>query len=264
MPDGKSFSRDSIGNTLTVAISLSLVCSILVAGTSVMLKPRQQRNEDEFRQRIILEVADLLQPGVEIEELFGDIETRLVELQSGDFVDSPDAAQFDAAAAANDPDLSVAIPPHLDIANIKRRANYAPVYLVGSGGDVAQIVLPVYGSGLWSTMYGYLALENDGNTVKGLRFYSHAETPGLGDQIDDPDWRQQWVGKLVYDADGEPRIEVIRGFVGDSANAEHQVDGLSGATLTGRGVTNLVRYWIGPHGFGPFLEQISNSQGQEQ
>jgi Na+-transporting NADH:ubiquinone oxidoreductase subunit C len=259
MPDGKAFSRDSIGNTLTVAVSLSLVCSILVAGTSVMLKPRQERNENEFRQRIILEVASLMEPGADIETLFAGIEPRLVELSSGDYIDDIDAESFDTVAAANDPDLSIAIPADLDTGNIRRRAIYAPVYLVKSGREVEQIILPVHGAGLWSTMYGYLALQNDGTTVNGLRFYSHAETPGLGDQIDDPDWRAQWVGKTVHGSDGEPRIEVVRGLVGDSSDAAYQIDGLSGATLTGRGVSDLVRYWTGPHGFGPYLSKYWNA-----
>ena len=258
MSERGSFSRDSIGNTLTVAISLSLICSILVAATSVLLKPRQQRNEDEFRQRIILEVAGLMEPGADIEALFGGIEARLVNLESGAYVDSMDAEAFDAAAAANDSELGVAVPAELDLGNIRRRAIYAPVYLVKSGAAVEQIILPVHGAGLWSTLRGYLALQNDGTTVSGLRFYSHAETPGLGDQIDDPDWREQWVGKIVHGGDGSPKIEVVRGQVPAGSDAKYKIDGLSGATLTGRGVGNLVRYWTGPHGFGPYLEKYWN------
>ena len=120
------------------------------------------------------------------------------------------------------------------------------------------MILPVHGAGLWSTLYGYLSVAPDGNTIEGFRFYSHAETPGLGDQIDDPDWLAQWVGRQIAGPDGEPRFEVVRGTVqrADNPAAIHQVDGLSGATLTGRGVTNLVRYWTGPHGFGPYLDRF--------
>ncbi len=260
-----TFSRDSVKNTLTVAIGLSLVCSILVASTAIVLKPIQIKNEELFRQKIILDVAGLMQPDGDIEELFGSIEPRMVELASGNYVDTPDPGTFDAVVAAKDSELGLAIPPELDTGGIRRRAIYSPVYLVRKNGDVEQIILPVYGSGLWSTMYGYLALADDGKTVTGFRFYAHAETPGLGDQIDKPAWRQQWVGKTVFGPDGLPRIEVIRGFVPTEgtpeqvSNAKYQVDGLSGATLTGRGVTNLVQYWTGPHGFGPYLNNIWQS-----
>ena len=255
-------SRDSIANTMIVAISLSLVCSILVAGAAVMLKPIQGRNEELYRQRIILDVAGLYTHGANIDALFDNIETRMVDLASGEYTDAVSADGYDAIAAAKDTDLGIAIPGSADLANIHRRARYVPVYLVRDNNTVDQIILPVYGSGLWSTMQGFLSLATDGTTVRGLRFYAHAETPGLGDQIDKPDWRAQWVGKQIFNADGEAQIEVIRGFVAENSDAAiHQVDGLSGATLTGRGVTNLVRYWAGPNAFGPYLEKLHMKAG---
>ena len=245
-------SRDSIRNTLLVAVGVSFVCSILVSATAVVLKPVQERNEDEYRQRIILEVAGLMQPDVSIETLFAAIETRMVEIESGDYV---------SELAASDTELNVAIPAELDIANIRQRAVYSPVYLVKEEGELQQIILPVHGSGLWSTMYGYLSVATDGTTVNGLRFYSHAETPGLGDQIDKPEWRAQWVGKQLYDGNGVARIEVVRGVAQDR-NSRYQIDGLSGATLTGRGVSELVRFWVGPQGFGPYLQKIQSLEGE--
>jgi Na+-transporting NADH:ubiquinone oxidoreductase subunit C len=207
-----------------------------------------------------------MQVSGDIGALFESIESRMVELETGNYVESPSLNDFDANAASRDPLTSTKIPDDLDIAGIRRRANTSPVYLVRQGEALEQIILPVYGSGLWSTMYGYLALAADATTVTGLRFYSHAETPGLGDQIDDPEWRELWVGKQIFGSDGEPRIEVIRGAVlhTDSANgtnaAQFQIDGLSGATLTGRGVTQLLRYWTGPHGFGPYLETFRQAE----
>lgn len=217
MPDKKAFDRDSISNTLFVAIGLSLICSILVASAAVVLKPIQVRNQEEYRQRIILEVAGLMQPGADIAELFATIEPADVELTNGESVE---------------------------------------VYLAKDAGEVQQIILPISGPGLWSTMRGYISVAPDGNTIKGIRFYEHAETPGLGDQIDKDAWRSQWVGKQIYDSSGVPRIEVVRGFVQRDANPDvaYQIDGLAGATLTGNGVTKLVQHWAGPEGFGPYLE----------
>jgi len=248
--------RDSVANTLFVAISLSLVCSLLVASTAILLKPKQQKNREQYRQTIILDVAGLLEPGADIDASFAAIESRVVDLANGDFVDSIETRHFDARNAANDPLLGIVIPDALDLANIRRRAIYAPVYMIRKDGRIDQVILPVYGSGLWSTMHGYLAIAGDGSTIRALRFYEHAETPGLGDQIDDAEWRAGWSGKQLYGPDGLPQIEVVRGTVRAGDNESGQIDGLSGATLTGRGVSNLVRYWTGPHGFGPFLGRI--------
>jgi Na+-transporting NADH:ubiquinone oxidoreductase subunit C len=242
MSEKKQFDRDSISNTLIVAVGLSLVCSVIVSSAAIVLKPVQERNEELFRKQIILDVAGLMEPGADVDALFASIETRTVDLESGSYADDAD------------PEAMVTIPTELDIASIGQRPRYVDVYLVKDEGRLEQLILPVYGKGLWSTMLGYLSLAPDGNTVRGLRFYAHAETPGLGDQIDKEPWRAQWDGKQIYDDSGEPKIRVIKGIVPDDApNAEYMVDGLSGATLTANGVTYLVQYWTGPHGFGPYL-----------
>jgi Na+-transporting NADH:ubiquinone oxidoreductase subunit C len=225
-------SRDSIRNTFIVAIGVSLVCSILVSAAAVLLKPQQELNETRYRQRIVLEVAGLYSPDVDIAAQFAAIDARTVELASGNYVDIP----------ASDAETS---------------DQYAEIYLVREGDVIEQIILPVYGAGLWSTMYGYLAVEPDGRTVRGLRFYEHAETPGLGDQIEKPDWLAQWPGKQLYDGNGNVRIEVVRGQAPPGPDEMYQVDGMSGATLTGRGVSNLLQRWVGPQGFGPYLAKFS-------
>ncbi len=250
-------SRDGIANTLIVAIGVSLVCSILVSASAVVLRPLQLENADLYRKQIVLDVAGLYEPGDDVAEAFEQIEARLVDLDTGDYV-TGDASSFDAAAAANDPATGVAIPPTEDIASIGRRATIAPVYIVRDGGDIDQVILPVRGAGLWSTLYGYLSVEADGNTVRGLRFYEHAETAGLGDQIDKPEWRAIWPGKELYDGDGNAVIEVVRGQAPAGPKLVHQVDGMSGATLTGQGVMRLVRYWVGPDAFGPYLDRIAS------
>jgi Na+-transporting NADH:ubiquinone oxidoreductase subunit C len=201
----------------------------------------------------------LLQEGDDIDAAFEQIDTRIVDLATGRYVYNVDPESFDPLSAARDPAQSVLISGDVDLANLKRRSRYAPVYLVIEGDEVQQIILPVYGSGLWSAMFGYLALEADARTIRGLRFYEHAETPGLGDQVDNALWRAQWRGKKALGEDGQPRIEVVRGTVtaaADGADAQYQVDGLSGATLTSRAVTSLLHYWLGSHGFGPYLQRM--------
>jgi Na+-transporting NADH:ubiquinone oxidoreductase subunit C len=215
------FDRDSIGNVLFVAIGVSLVCSVLVASAAVVLKPRQLLNEEEYRQRIILDVAGLYEPDAKIAELYTAIEETSTVLSSG--VD-------------------------------------APVFLVKDGAEIQQVILPIEGAGLWATMYGFLAVEADGDTVRGLQFYEHGETPGLGDGVDKPAWQALWQGKRLYDADGNIQIEVIKGPA--PRDSEYQIDGLAGATLTGRGVSVFVRHWIGDAGYGPYLKSLDDKESQ--
>ncbi|MEM9300497.1 MAG: Na(+)-translocating NADH-quinone reductase subunit C [Pseudomonadota bacterium] len=256
--------RETVGRTLVVAAVASLFCSALVTTAAIVLKPLQDQNSLLNRQENILAVAGLLDPEQPIDAQFGAIETRIVNLAAGDYVDDVDPQVFDAARAASDPTQSTVIPAERDIAKVGRRENLAPVYIVRDGDDVTSVILPIRGAGLWSTMKGFLALEPDGKTVYGLRFNEHGETPGLGDQIESERWLALWEGKVVIDAAGEPQIEVIRGRVprdvasndppqaGDPAM---QVDGMSGATLTGAGVTTTLRFWLGPDGFGPYLKK---------
>jgi Na+-transporting NADH:ubiquinone oxidoreductase subunit C len=122
---------------------------------------------------------------------------------------------------------------------------------------VEKLILPIYGKGLWSTLYGFLALEKDLKTVSGITFYQHGETPGLGGEVDNPNWKGKWQGKQAFDDSGDVIIKVIKGAVIPGApDADHQIDGLSGATLTARGVDNLVQFWLGENGYGPYLQQI--------
>lgn len=249
--------RDSVGRTLLVAFLVSLFCSSLVASVAVFLKPWQEANEVRNIRRNIVDVAGLLEPGRDVEQLFKGIETRVIDLGTGRYIDDVDESRFDPVKAARDPMLGLAVPEQLDVAGIGRRAKWGSVYLVRKNGLLSTIVLPVHGRGLWSMIYGLLALEPDANTIVGITFYEHGETPGLGDQIGKRPWRDLWSGKQLFDESTDLKIEVVKGRVPlDSPLAPYHVDGISGATLTGRGVTNLLQYWLGEHAYGPYLERI--------
>ena len=185
------------------------------------------------------------------------IQTRIVDLQSGAFSSDFDVASFDSRVAAREPETRFVIPEGQDLAGIKAHSRYQDVYLVMDGDTLRQVILPVYGKGLWSTMYGFISLDADMTTVIGFAFYEHGETPGLGGEIDNPNWKELWPGKRIYDDQGKTRIEVVKGTVDrDSADAIYQVDGLSGATLTARGVGNLLQYWMGKNGYQPLLARL--------
>ena len=252
--------NDSISKTFGVALALCVICAVVVSSAAVILRPTQEVNKLLDLKTNILASAGLLQEGVSIETQFAQISTRVVDLQTGEFTEAVDAATYDQRKASKDPALSIALDPKQDPAKIKRRANYATVYMVEGEQGIEKIILPIKGYGLWSTLYGFLALEADLETVAGIGFYEHTETPGLGGEVDNPRWKSSWVGKQAYNQ-GELTITVLKGKADLSrAGSESQIDGLAGATLTTRGVDNLVRYWLGDEGFRPLINSLKSGE----
>ncbi|PSW19617.1 NADH:ubiquinone reductase (Na(+)-transporting) subunit C [Photobacterium sanctipauli] len=255
-----SSNNDSIKKTLIVVIALSLVCSIVVSAAAVALRPLQQQNAVLDVQRNILSVAGLLEDGTNITEAYEQfIEPKLVDLNTGDFIEQTEAGQtateYSQRNASKDPAQSIRLTADQDAAKILRRANVATVYLVKDANDsVEKLILPVHGGGLWSMMYAFIAVETDGNTLAGITYYEQGETPGLGGEIENPNWRAQFVGKELFDENNKPAIRVVKG--GAPEGDIHGVDGLSGATLTANGVQYTFDFWLGDMGFGPFLTKV--------
>jgi len=253
--------NDSTEKTLLVAIIMCLACSIVVAGAAVMLRPIQESNAALDRKRNIVQVAGLLAENGDVEAAFENVASRMVNLETGKFSTDIDGSTYDQYAASRNPDMSIALDKSEDIAGIGRRALYSEVYLIGGADDFEQIVLPIHGLGLWSTLYGFVSLSSDLTTISGLKFYAHAETPGLGGEVDNPVWQGKWDGKLAFDDTGEVQIEVVKGVVDPkSSQAIYQVDGLAGATLTSRGVSQLLRFWLDEQGFGTFLQNLKQGE----
>ena len=254
--------KDSPLKALIVVVVVSLACSILVSTASITLKPVKLLNQKVERSRHIIALTGLVPADKELSndeilQVVEQLDIRVLNIDTGEFDDSIDPEQFDARAAVNDPDSSVAIPPGDDLARLGRRARHALVYLVWDGDELKRIILPVHGQGMWSTLYGLLALEVDLNTIGAVTFYEHAETAGLGDQIARPDWLLKWRGRQLFNNQGEVVFRVAAGPVAeDSAAALHQVDAISGATVTTVSVTRLVEFWFGPSGFLPFLNNL--------
>ena len=252
--------RETVGKTLFVAFAVCVFFSILVSGAAVSLRPLQEVNKLLDKKKNILVAAGLMAPDRSIDELYSSIEARIIDLKTGEYVDGVDADAFDDRVAARDPSQSVAIPAARDRAGIKRRAARAPVYLVRKAGKVQKVILPIHGKGLWSTMYGFLALDRgDLTTIRSLVFYEHGETPGLGGEVENPRWQSLWDGKQAFDGDGKVRITVIKGQVDPRRpGARYEVDGLSGATITARGVHNMLQYWLSADGYGPYLIRLKS------
>lgn len=248
-----ALNKDSKVYTLAIALVICLVGSILVSTAAVVLKPRQQANRALDRQVNILKVAGLYEAGIDVGAVFAErVEPKIIEFASGDVIEDMDPASFDPAKYQQPLSNSE------DVAGINSQSRYGLVYLVrDEQGEVSRYVLPVHGYGLWSTMYAFLALEADGNTVSSISYYQHAETPGLGGEIENPRWTAQWDGKQVYGEDGKVAFSLVKG--GASADNEYGVDALAGATLTSNGVTNTIRFWLSDAGYKPFLENATRS-----
>ncbi len=255
---------NSLRQSLKIILAVSLVCSFFVSLAAITLHALQQQNQQRDRDKHVLIAAGLYQKGIDIARVYNrQIEPVMIELHSGNRVKPTQFGEdftvdnFDIQRFANDTDYGEDIAAKADIAKLKRRPRYMVVYLVKSGQQVNKLVLPVFGKGLWSTIYGYLALDRNLQTITGITFYQHGETPGLGGEIDNPAWKKQWRGKQAFDSRGRVAIKVVRGEVDvTSPAAKYQVDGLAGATLTSRGVNQMLKYWLGERGYGPLLTRL--------
>lgn len=272
---------NTVSGTLIVATALCLICSLLVSGAAVSLRPRINVNRQLKMQRNVLIAAGLFDveknTDQDIPQLFEKVQPVAVNLPGRgprdallDAEEDSDAGfingdvevdNYDPRKAAKDALQSVTIPAEYDAAGIRRRERISVVYLVrGDDGEITQIVLPVYGKGLWSTLYGFLALKADPAAnfpVTGITFYEHAETPGLGGEVDNPLWKAQWADKVLLTDEGVPVLDVTKP---GNANGINEIDGLSGATITSNGVENLINYWLGNDGFGPFLKRFAEGE----
>lgn len=249
----------SAAYSILFAAAVCLVCAVLVSSSAVSLKPLQDENAFLDKQRNVLIAAGLatedevLTPE-QVQERFAPVELVVVDLRTGEEVTDVDPLTFDQRALSSDPNTSTEAPKNP--AGVERLPNRALVYRLEEDDELGLLILPIEGKGLWSTLYGFIALDSDLQTIRGITFYEHKETPGLGGEVDNPRWKALWPGRRVYGDDDEPRIQVIRGRAGPPDEDPFRVDGLSGATMTSRGVGRLVRFWLGDEGFAPYLNSL--------
>lgn len=251
-----SANNDSFSKTIIVSIALCLVCSILVSSAAVLLKDKQKANAILDKKRNVLIAANLLKPDTDIGLAFANIEQKFVDLDSGKFISVENPTAFNQRQLAKEITTSIAI--ENDIANIGRRAKTASVYLVKKDSKIKTIILPIHGSGLFSTLYGFVAIDSDKQTVVGLKYYEQGETPGLGGEVENPLWLSLWPGKKILNEKGTPILKLVKG----GAKQNNEIDALSGASMTTRGIQNMLDYWLGEQGFGPFLSRLDVNKGE--
>ena len=262
--------KSNNAKTISVALTLCLVCSVLVSAVAVGLKPAQVENARLDRNKNILVAADMYDAesdtADDVAERFKSFEVKIIDLNKGNYVDDdalkaagiPDRNAYDATQATKNKALSDDLGDN-DPASIGRKPKYAKVYVKkDDAGKPEMVVLPIQGYGLWGTIYGFLTLESDMNTIKGISFYEHKETPGLGARIEEPKWRAMWTGIHSYDENGD----VATGVTKAGNPKDNWVDGISGATLTSRGVSNMIQFWLGEQGYKPYLDLLREQNGQ--
>lgn len=207
---------------------------VLSFAATSLREPQQANEQRNIRENILkavglMEREEKLEPE-EINQLYDDsVESFLVD-HEGKVIPGSSADGVDLEEELENPDPA---------------AWRLPVFVVTEGGKASVYAIPVYGQGLWSTLYGYLALEDDLDTVKGITFYDHGETAGLGAEIEQAWFQDNFVGKRIFDGSALRSIQVVKGKVADvfsnAADHTYAVDGISGASITGRGVTNLLQ-----------------------
>ena len=262
--------KSNNAKTISVALTLCLVCSVLVSAVAVGLKPTQIENARLDRNKNILVAAGMYNAesdtADDVAERFKDFDVKIIDLNNGNYLDDnqladagiPDRNAYDASQATKNQALSEDLGDN-DPAGIGRKPKYAKVYVKeDDAGQPELVVLPIQGYGLWGTIYGFLTLESDMNTIKGISFYEHKETPGLGARIEEPEWRAKWNGIHSYDESGD----VATGVTKAGNPKDNWVDGISGATLTSRGVSNMIQFWLGEQGYKPYLDLLRKESGQ--
>ena len=253
--------NDSVTKTLGVAFVICLVCSLVVSFAAVNLRDLQKENATNNQSIKILQAAKIYDSSIDVKIQFSKLEMKYVDFNSGKILDSYEnflIEDYDQLKSTRNPNLSTSLSASEDIAIIKNRENVGKFFIVrNEDSSIDKLILPIRGYGLWGTLYGYMAIEEDFNTVAGLEFYDHKETPGLGAEVDNPKWKAMWPGKKIYEND-QVKLAVMKGKVEtDDANIDYKVDGLSGATLTSRGVTNMISYWFGESGYAKLFKELS-------
>ncbi len=264
---------ESITKTIGVVVAICFVAAIFVSSAAVGLKPIQEENKKIDLLKNILIAGDLYKSDdIDVNDVFNkNIVGEIVNLENGSIIpesqydDVLNLKDFDVKILANSSKYGKSIPPNKDIAGIRRMPKDMAVYKVVKDGEVQKYIFPIYGKGLWSTMYGFIALSKDLHTIEGFTFYEHGETPGLGGEIDNPKWKHLWVGKHAFDDNWNLKIRVLKGKADrNSSNFKYEIDGLSGATLTTRGVDNLVKFWLSDTGYKQFIEKLSKENTNEK
>lgn len=223
--------RQSNGYIIFYATLLAVVCAGMLVGANLLLRDRQTANvELEQKKNILATVIDL-DDNSNIEELYNQKVKEYVVNYKGEIQPGVSPKQVVIASEYRKP--------------VEERL--LPVYEFRNEQDTSKVdyaVFPVFGAGLWDAIWGFIALESDMNTVKGVKFEHKGETPGLGARIVEDEVQNRFRGKEVYEGSEIVAVRMMKGEGNDWSGNKHRVDGLSGATLTANGVNNMLKEYL--------------------
>ncbi|MBF9029030.1 FMN-binding protein [Rhodobacterales bacterium HKCCE3408] len=247
--------NDSRTKTIAVAFAVSATCAILVSAATVYLRPIQTANRAAEEQARIESLVRGI-PGMSalLERSGGTLSTVVIDLDRGRAAETVTPVTLEAALA--DPANWTTLGPGEDLAGLGQRPDYAQVFLLRDGEDVSLVLLPISGAGYNGRIDAALALTGDMNTIAGLSITSQSETPGLGARIEEEAWLSDFPGTRTRDDSGTLRFTVARG----SAGSVYEVDGITGATRTSNAMTRIIRFWLGPDGYEPFLNAVRRGE----
>ena len=248
--------NESRTKTIAMAFIVAAVCALLVNGATVILRPIQAANR-AHEQQVRLEALISAIPGMSelIEKAGGDaLSAVVINLDTGWAAKNvtPDTLE----TTLQDPSNWRSLTPEEDIAGLGKRPNYAQIYILRDGENVSLAILPIAGAGYQGPIQGMLAIHGDMNTIAGLAITEQMETPGLGGRIEEPAWLAQFPGTKIRDPSGKLRFTIQRG----SGNNEYEVDGITGATRTSNAMTKIIRFWVGPDGYGKFFDAVQRGE----
>ena len=219
--------KDSVAYTYIFALIVCVICSFLLSFVSEGLRDKKELNVALDMKKNILKAVQLKEPlekGAEQDKILEIYKNKIQEMvldQDGNVVEGKTPLE------------------------IEEGSSLMALYEYVEDGDILAYAFPIIGKGLWSTLKGYLAIEPDGSTIRGITFYSHGETPGLGAEIEKEWFTSNFEGKKIWDVkQNELRpVSVVKGKVEDKYSGEEKdfyVDGISGATMTSKGVTAMI------------------------
>jgi Na+-transporting NADH:ubiquinone oxidoreductase subunit C len=212
---------------------VTIICAGLLSSAAYFLKDKQQINVEVDMKKNILKAVKLLDSKKISQKETLDSYNKYIESfvvnSQGEVVDLPEGTSVED------------IDPEKEDTKPEDERLY-PVYVKQDNSQISAYCIPIIGKGLWSTMYGYLALEPNVNKILGITFYKQAETPGLGSEVESEGFQNKFIGKEIWDAeDNLVSIKILKlEPAADSPNIKHEVAGISGATKTGEGVMNLL------------------------
>ncbi|MCU0446020.1 MAG: NADH:ubiquinone reductase (Na(+)-transporting) subunit C [Microscillaceae bacterium] len=230
--------QQSNGYVITYTVILTLVCAIALALASLGLKPFQDANKELEKKQNILATVMTIKNREEVKDIYKKRVKSYVIDFNGKMLEGKVAEDIDV------------------VAEYKKKAQerQLPIYEILSedGSKSEYFVLPVYGFGLWNDIWGFVALKGDLNTINGVKFEHKGETPGLGARIATDEIQVRYKDKKIFEGENLASVIMAKGELGGGdasveafKGKDHEIDGMSGATITGKGLTAMLKDYLG-------------------